>query len=161
MPTPRKGLTKGGSCCDTIPEAQAESGCRSACVKREWGLPVVPVPGSRTQTHSKERYSLLHHEEATNGQPPFPLFFLFLRPPWAPGLMPGSRRHSALTACYSIIFFLAPNAPATEPSVNMALNSPTTEPGWGTVPSVPAATLPWKVALNNPLPSPPPMAVPV
>jgi len=48
-----------------------EPGCRPACVKREWGLPVVPVPGSRTQTHSKERYSLLHHEGSNQRATPF------------------------------------------------------------------------------------------
>ena len=44
------------------------------------GLPVVPVPGSRTQTHSKERYSLLYHEGSNQRATPF----FALRP--GPGL---------------------------------------------------------------------------
>ena len=48
-----------------------EPGCRPVFVKREWGLPVVPIPGSRTQTLSKERYSLLHHEGSNQRATPF------------------------------------------------------------------------------------------
>ena len=77
-----KGLLKkppkGGNCCDTIPEVQARSGCRPALMNREQGLPVVPVPGSRTQTHSRERYSLLHHERSNQRATPF---FALLMPP--------------------------------------------------------------------------------
>ena len=48
--------------------------------KRERGSPDVPVPGSRTQTHSKERYSLLYHEGSNQRATPFSLSFTRLRP---------------------------------------------------------------------------------
>ena len=95
---PAKGCSKGlektpedGNCCDTIPEAQAESGCRLTLMKREWGLPVVPVPGSRTQTHSEERYSLLYHEGSNQRATPFSTLLPF--PSHAPA--PRGRRRPA------------------------------------------------------------------
>ena len=54
--------------------------------KEEQGLPVVPVPGSRTQTHSEERYSLLYHEGSNQRATPFLLSFS--RP--GPGASPGA-----------------------------------------------------------------------
>ncbi len=66
-----------------------------AAYKRERGLPLVPNPGPRTQTLSKEWYSLPITREATNGQPPFrsPSFAL------GPGAVkPRGRRRLALTS---------------------------------------------------------------
>ena len=72
-----------------------------AAYKRERVLPIVPVPCSRTQTHSKDRYSLPITRKQPTGNPLFALFhFAFALSPGAV-IKPRGFRRRALTSTAS------------------------------------------------------------
>ena len=88
--------------------------------KRERVLPIVPNPGPRTQTLSKEWYSLPYHEGSNQRATPFSLALLIR-------LGRGREAPGPEASCFSFYFFcsLVPNAPAAWPLMKWPLNSPT------------------------------------
>ena len=76
-----KGLLKNPQMWELLrhnPRGAGQVGVSAAFMKRKVGAARCSrFPCWRTQTHSKERYSLLITREATNGQPPFRSFLHF------------------------------------------------------------------------------------
>ena len=81
--------------------------------KRERGLPLVPNPGPRTQTLSKEWYSLPYHEGSNQRATPFSLALL-IRPGPRGCIRPRGRRRLALLLNF---YFLIRAEPARRGSV--------------------------------------------
>ncbi len=89
--------------------------------KGSGGCPLVPVPGSRTQTLNRERYSLLYHEGSNQRAPPFSSFLSLIRAaPASVAFRPPERVFPVILRLPS--FILHASAPAPEPEA-IALRS--------------------------------------